>query len=77
MSKYLSQFIEGEPCRKCETPIVKRVPKCKKGQTRTRAKDRQFYYAYYYWCSGCRTIYMPEDGKRDFIKGQRIFEVLD
>jgi len=63
------KFVDKEPCRKCGTPIRKVVPK-RKGYR----PNQEFYYAYIYRCFGCKTTYMPEDGKRDFVKGQRIPE---
>ncbi len=49
---------DGQACRKCSTPVVKRVPRRKQklGQT--------FYYEYYLSCPNCRTMYMVEDAKR-------------
>jgi ribonuclease HI len=49
---------EGQPCRKCATPVVKRIPK------RKRKPDQQYYYEYYLYCPGCETMYMVEDAKR-------------
>jgi ribonuclease HI len=49
---------EGQPCRKCSTPVVKRKPQLrnKSGQT--------YYYEYYLYCPQCKTMYMVEDAKR-------------
>jgi len=69
--KLLFRFVENEPCRKCETPLKKVTPKKKGGTSKMK-----YYYAYFYRCPGCKTIYMPEDGKRDFVKGQRTYEQL-
>jgi len=66
----LFKFVENEPCRKCETPLKKVIPKRKGGTSKM-----EYYYAYFFRCPGCRTQYMPEDGKRDFVKGQRIIDV--
>ena len=41
---------EGEPCRKCSTPVVKRVPQ-------KPPKPGQPHYAYYLYCPRCRTAY--------------------
>jgi ribonuclease HI len=49
---------EGQPCRKCSTPVVKRIPK------RKRRPDQQYYYEYYLYCPGCKTMYMVEKAKR-------------
>jgi ribonuclease HI len=49
---------EGQPCRKCGTPVVKRIPKRKQkpGQT--------YYYEYYLQCPQCQAIYLVDDAKR-------------
>jgi ribonuclease HI len=49
---------EGEPCRKCTTPVTKQMP-------RKRAKQN-VYYEYYLSCPNptCRTVYMVEEAKR-------------
>ena len=49
---------EGDLCRKCSTPVVRRIPRSKD------LKPGQAYYAYYLYCPGCRTIYYVEDAKR-------------
>ena len=47
---------EGEPCRKCSTPVMKQTPRKKpKGE---------FYYEYYLWCPKCQIAYHVEDAKR-------------
>ena len=48
---------EGQPCRKCQTPVVKKVPRKK------RKKSQAYYYEYYLYCTGCQTMYMVEDAK--------------
>jgi len=63
----LFEFNENTPCRKCETPLKKVIPK-RKGST----SKMKYYYSYFFRCPGCKTMYMPEDGKRDFVKGQRV-----
>jgi len=51
---------EGQPCRKCSTPVIKKIPrrKQKSGQT--------YYYEYYFECPKCGTMYMVEEAKRRF-----------
>ena len=49
---------EGQPCRKCSTPVVKRVPKKQLKQTQA------YFYEYYFLCPKCHTPYMVEDAKR-------------
>lgn len=47
---------EGDPCRKCATPVMKQV-------SRKKPKG-DFYYAYYLWCPKCQTTYTAEEAKR-------------
>ena len=47
---------EGQPCRKCGEPVVKRRPRRKHGS--------QYYYEYYLYCPQCRTMYMVDEAKR-------------
>lgn len=49
---------EGQPCRKCSTPLVKRVPK------RSHKPGQQYYFEYYLFCPRCHTVYMVEQAKR-------------
>ena len=46
---------EGDPCRKCSTPVIKQTPKKK--------HDRDYYYEYYLWCPKCQTTYQVEGAK--------------
>ena len=50
----------GEPCRKCLTPVIKRVPKKK-----TVKSDQTYYYAWYLYCPACKSMYMVEDARRE------------
>ncbi len=59
---------EGQPCRKCGTPVVKKTPKS------TRKPDQVYYYEYYLYCPGCETRYMVEEAKRYFNQG-KLFEM--
>ena len=54
---------EGQPCRKCGTPVVKKTPKSK------RKPHQAYYYEYYLYCPGCETRYMVEQAKRYFNQG--------
>lgn len=49
---------EGQPCRKCSTPVVRRIPR------RTRKPDQAYYFEYYLFCPKCGTMYMLDDAKR-------------
>lgn len=51
---------EGQSCRKCSTPVVKKVPRRKQKPAQT------YYYEYYLYCPNCRTMYMVEEAKRYF-----------
>ena len=51
---------EGQSCRKCLTPVVKKVPRRKQKPAQT------YYYEYYLYCPNCRTMYMVEEAKRYF-----------
>jgi len=50
---------EGQSCRKCATPVIKK----------TRPENKQvkagssYYFEYYFICPGCGTMYMVEEAK--------------
>jgi len=50
--------IEGQPCRKCGTAVVKRTPK-----KRTVKLEQSYYFSWYLYCPGCKTMYMVEEAK--------------
>jgi hypothetical protein len=49
---------EGQPCRRCGTPVERRVPK------RKRRAEQEYYYEYYLYCPACKAMYMVEAAKR-------------
>jgi ribonuclease HI len=51
----------GDPCRKCQTPVIQRTPR-----RRAHRPGHDFYYEYFLYCPACLTFYMPEDAKRLF-----------
>lgn len=51
---------EGQPCRHCGTPVEKRV------QNQEARKGRKFYFAYYFFCPGCKAVYLIDSAKRFF-----------
>lgn len=53
-------LLEGQPCRKCNTPVVKRTPK-----KRAIKPNQAYYFAWYLYCPSCRSMYMVEQAKRD------------
>lgn len=57
---------EGQPCRKCATPVVKKIPK------RKQKPGKSYYFEYYLLCPQCKTMYMVEEAKR-FTKEQKLF----
>lgn len=58
--KKRNTFEVGQPCRHCQTPIIRQIPRDK-----PRGK-RAYYYEYFFRCpkKTCGVVYMPEDGKR-------------
>ena len=51
--------VEGQPCRHCGTPVVKRVPRPRK------LKEGQAYrFAWYLYCPGCKAMYLVEEAKQ-------------
>ena len=60
----------GQPCRKCDTPVIKQVPKKK-----TVKPNQSYYFAWYLYCPGCRAMYMVEEAKREVTEdGGRLFD---
>ena len=57
---------EGQPCRKCSTPVIKKIPK------RKHKPGQTYYFEYYYECPRCKTMYLVEEAKR-FIEDRRLF----
>ena len=53
---------EWDICWKCNTPVIKKIPKKKKLKP-----NQTFFYEYFFSCPWCKTIYMPNEWKR-FIK---------
>ena len=49
---------EGQPCRKCSTPVVKRTSRKKS------SSKRSYYYEYFFACPECKTLYMVDEAKK-------------
>ena len=47
---------EGEPCRKCSTPVIKQTPHKK--------PKHDYYYEFYLLCPKCAATYTVEEAKR-------------
>jgi ribonuclease HI len=50
---------EGDQCRKCGTPVIKRQPKQK-----ALKPGQNYYFEFYLLCPNCKTMYMVEEAKR-------------
>ena len=50
---------EGDPCRKCGTPVVIKRPKKRKIK-----ENQSYYFEWYLYCPNCRNMYMVEEAKR-------------
>lgn len=62
--------VEGQPCRNCGTAVVKRTPK-----KRTVKPGQSYYFAWYLYCPGCKSMYMVEEAKVQVGEGgQRLFD---
>lgn len=51
---------ENDPCKKCLTPVIKKIPKHTK-----KTLLKKFYYKYYFTCPNCKTNYMTNEAKDD------------
>lgn len=49
----------GDLCRKCNTPVVKQIPKHKKVKN-----NQSYYFEYYLICPNCKVMYMIEEAKK-------------
>ena len=49
----------GQQCRKCGTPVIRKVPKNKK-----RKPNQTYYFDWYLYCPNCKVMYMVESAKR-------------
>jgi len=50
----------GTNCKKCNNPLVKKLPKHTK-----KTLLKEYYYEYYHHCPACKTNYMLQEAKRD------------
>ena len=49
-----------DSCRKCNTPVEKKLPKHTK-----KTQSQSYYYEYYLSCPWCKTMYMVDEAKRE------------
>ena len=59
----------GDECRKCGESVIKKTPKKKKIKA-----NQLYYFEYYLFCPSCTTMYMTEDGKREIVNDNKLFE---
>ncbi len=52
-------LIEGDICRKCNTPVIKKQTKRK-----VLKASQDYFFEYYLLCPNCKTMYMVEAAKR-------------
>ncbi len=52
----------GQPCRKCSTPVIKRIPKFK------LKPGQKYYYLYFLYCPNCKHKYMVDKAKKKIEK---------
>ncbi|MFT4073330.1 MAG: ribonuclease HI [Dysgonamonadaceae bacterium] len=50
---------EGDICRKCNTPVIKKQTKKK-----VLKPNQDYFFEYYLLCPNCKTMYMVEEAKR-------------
>lgn len=60
---------EGDLCRKCNTPTVKKTPKKRKIKP-----NSSYYFEYYLLCPNCKAMYMVEAAKRTIPKENNLFK---
>lgn len=58
---------EGQSCRKCGTPVVKRKPH------KAPEFGQEFVYEYYLYCPQCKTSYTVEEAKKSILPPPRLF----
>jgi ribonuclease HI len=56
---------EGDLCRKCTTPVIKKIPKEKKKKT-----NQTYYFEYYLYCPKCKAMYMVEEAKKCIVMSE-------
>jgi len=53
----------GDECRKCNTPVIKKINKKRKIK-----KNKNYYFEFWLICPNCKTTYMVEEAKKLIIK---------
>ena len=52
------KFADGQPCRKCDTPIYLK-PRKQKGINKS-IREKSYYFTHFFKCDGCGTAYFDE-----------------
>ncbi len=60
---------EGDLCRKCNTPVVIKIPEKRKVK-----ENQAYYYEYYLCCPSCKTLYHLEEAKRTIDNKPSLFD---
>ncbi|WJJ95748.1 ribonuclease HI [Algibacter luteus] len=70
IEQYQEQKIEkeGDLCRKCNTPTIKKSPKKRKIK-----QNQSYYFEYYLYCPNCKQMYFIEDAKREAPSDDTLF----
>ena len=61
---------EGDNCRKCGEPVIKKHRK----KTKKIKPNQTYYFEYVLLCPSCKTMYMTEDAKRDVTEENGLFD---
>ena len=64
--KHKKHVKEGDVCRKCNTPVVR-----KENRKRKIKANQTNYFEYFMLCPSCNTIYMVEDARREVKRGTK------
>ena len=61
----MSELIRDKsPCRKCGAPVQMRGESGFQKRERRAAKRNSYFFAWWFWCSNCHTMYMDDKAKR-------------
>lgn len=65
---------EGQPCRKCNTPVVRRSHDSEKLRIMImNAEEGDYYFEYWFRCPNCKTTYFIEAAKRYYKDNDNYF----
>jgi len=59
---------EGDPCRNCQTPVVKHIP-----AKRNFHPGQSYYFEYIFMCPKCRSQFNTEEAKREIVQSPGLF----